>query len=263
MKTIYAAFFLGLSFSALAHKDWEKSVFDAGIEQVRVVGIKSGDVATVRTTRACVSGHDCIDGMHQFDVRLPHVAAPTGRQPIARASYLSLRDLLLYQDVLFVPFSEKGDVVIGDFVVCRMSIGFMIRLQSPCSPPMLRGTDVVKNENGLIHLYRNGDRFYHSTEVEKVEHPEIEAYYQENPLNNIETSEFERKQFLSRMKRRVTARVTMAFASLSQSYAGMVYVDPKYTSFDSILYTAQDQAEILKKGIWSLPESQQVPPWEQ
>jgi hypothetical protein len=261
MKTIYAALCIGLSFSAFAHKDWEKSVSDAKIEEVRVIGIKTGDTVTVRTGRSCLIGSNCIEGKHQFDVRLPHIAAPHGRQPMARESYLSLKELLLHRDVLFVPFSKNGDVVIGDFIVCQMSIGLNIDLDAPCPAPELLDTDVVKNQSGLIYVYRDGDRFYHSIKIDKADYPEIEAYYQTHPLNNVSTSQHEQPLFIKRLEQHATARVTMAFASLNQSYEGMVYVDPKYTSFDSILFLAQDQAKMLKKGVWSLPVSQQQAPW--
>lgn len=244
MKYTLFAFILFLSATTSAHTVWEKTVFEAGIERVQVVKVHSGDTVTVRTQRKCSFGDDCVDGMIQFTVRLPYVAAPSKRQPFARESYQSLKQLLLHHSVLLLPISSKDEEMIGDLVICKMKVGLFKKLNGPCDLPEVKSDDIVKNENGLIYLYRDGEMFFRTVKIKKSDHQELSSYM--NSEHFDETA---------------TATVTMAFSSLSQSYEGMVHVDPKYTHFDSILFTAQDQAKMLKKGIWSLPLSQQTPPW--
>lgn len=263
MKTLYAALCLGLSLSAFAHDDWKKTVSDASIEGVQVVKVKSGELVTVRTDRSCLFGDDCVDGKHQFDVRLPYVSAPTGRQSMARDSYLSLKDLVLYRSLLLIPMSDRNGVMVGDLVTCKMSLGIFIKLKEPCELPEVLAGDVVKNKDGIVSLSRGGESFFSSTRIVQSEFPEIAEHYKKRPLRNLQTSEHEQGIYAQRIKKHATANVTMAFVSLAQAYTGMVYVDPKYTSFNSILFTAQDTAKLMQKGVWSLPESERRPPWEQ
>lgn len=266
MKRIFIFSILFMSLPAIGHTYWSKTISDANIERVEVVDVKSGHRVTVRTERSCVVGDDCIEGKRQFDVRLPYVSAPDRRQPFARESYLSLKDMVLNRYVLLYKVSDKSDVLIGDIATCRLTYNYQHKLAEACNLPEVFDTDIVENNNGLVSLYRDNKQYFNIKSIKKMDYPEI--FKDENSIleKTRPTSRLERFVFDSKvseaMSQDAEASVLIFFASLEQTYQGMVHVDPKYTNFDSVLYSAQDQAKTLKKGIWGLPEERQVPPWE-
>lgn len=262
MKYSLFAFLLFLPATVLAHSSWKKSVSDAEIERVQVVKVHSGDTVTVRTQRKCLFGDDCVDGMKQFTVRLPYVAAPSKRQPFARESYLSLKALLLYRDVLLYTMDKTGDLIIGDLITCSFTFRYSFDIAEPCDIPEVSSNDVIDNQNGLIYLFRDGERFNDVKRVLKADYPAIQDYFksrQKKRTSNQLLEKFTRSESASEFTELI---VIMMFVTLEQAFEGKVHVDPKYTHFDSMLFTAQDQAKMLKKGIWSLPLSQQTPPWD-
>ena len=92
--------------------------------------------------------------------------------------------------------------------------------------PEVSSNDDVDNQDERIRLFRDGEPFNVVKRINKADYPAIQAY------------------FKSRQKQRTSNPLL-----------------EKFTRSDSASEFTELIVIMLKKGIWSLPLSQQTPPW--
>ena len=232
-----------------------QSVENLGAFNAKVVEVHSGDSVTVRTSDICIFGSDCIDGRKQVRVRLPSITAPKKRQKMSRESYLSLLKMLINKEVIVLPKDTKGSLYIGDIVTCYYTFQFQVDLEDVCNMPELEKADSITFVGWNVKIGRGDQELNTSYRMTKETHPQFFPPYRDFSLIEVLMNDGVEPSF------RYASTITF-LASESQILDGLVHVDPKYTSFDSPLFMAQEQAKSLRKGIWSLPSSEQIFPWD-